>query len=82
MFCEDRAKEIKLLFLFKRDLNLKGRLKQKGEQEKDGDDIYINIRHIETLPGHKNIPNQTHVPHRLLPFPAFLSWPLSHSVFR
>ena len=40
MFCEDRSKEIKLLFLFKRDLNLKGRWKQKGEQEKDGDDIY------------------------------------------
>jgi len=36
LFCEDRSKEIKLLFLFKRDLNLKGRLKQKGEQEKDG----------------------------------------------
>ena len=42
--------------------------------------IYTNIRHIETLPGHKYIPNQTHhLPHKPLPFPAFLMWPLSHS---
>ena len=40
LFYEDRSKEIKLWFLFKRDLNLKGRVKQKGEQEKERDDTH------------------------------------------
>ena len=48
MFYEDRSKEIKLWFLFKRDLNLKGRVKQKGNRRKT-EMIHINIRHIETL---------------------------------
>ena len=41
MVCEGRSKKTKLLFpFFKRDLNLKGRLKQKEEQEKDGVDTH------------------------------------------